>query len=48
MMVADRGGPIPNNVYDYSFDEVFGLYRKAIDPGMQELAKLFRDRPIIP
>ena len=48
MMVVVRGGVIPNNVYDYSFDELFGLYRKTIDPEMQEVAKLFRDRQIIP
>ena len=47
MIVFDRRCPIPNDVYDYSFDELFGLYRKAIDPEMQELAKLLRDRQII-
>ena len=35
MMAVDRGGPIPNDVYDYSFDELFGLYRKAIYPEKQ-------------
>ena len=48
MMVVDRGGPIPNEVFDYSFNELFRLYRKATDPEMQELAKILRDRQIIP
>ena len=48
MMVVDRVGPIPNNVYDYSFQELSGLYRKAIDPEMQELVKALRDRHIVP
>ena len=48
MMIVDRGGPIPNDVYDYNFDELFGLYRTAIDPEMQELAKILRYRQIIP
>ena len=39
MMVVDRGVPIPNNVHDYSFGELFGLYREAIDPEMRELEK---------
>ena len=47
MLVVDRRGPIPNNVYEYSFDELFGLYRNAIDPGMQVLVKGLRDRQII-
>ena len=46
--VADRGGPNANDVYDYSFDESFGLYRKTIDPEMQELVKILRNRQIIP
>ena len=48
MVVVDRGGPIRNNVCEYSFGELFGLYRKAIDPQMQELIKLVRDRQSIP
>ena len=44
MMVVDRVGPVPNNVYDYSFDELFGLNRKTIKPEMQELLELVRDR----
>ena len=39
MVVVVRGGPKPNNVYDYTFGEVFGLYRKAIDPEMQVFVK---------
>ena len=47
MMVVDGGGPIPNNVCEYNLGELFCLYRKAIDLGMQELVKLLRDRQII-
>ena len=32
LLVVDRGGPIPNDVYGYSFDELLCLYRNAIDP----------------
>ena len=39
MLVVDRGGPIPNNVYDYTFDELYKLYREAIDPEMQDLVE---------
>ena len=46
MLIIDRGGPIPNNAYDYIFNELFGLYRKATDTEMQELAKALRDRHI--
>ena len=48
MTIVDRGCPIPDNVYDYSFGELFSLYRKAIDPEMQDLAKELRERQIIP
>ena len=48
MVVVDRGGLIPNGVYVYSFGELFGLYRKAIDPEMQELAKLLKVWQTIP
>ena len=48
MMVVGRGGPMPNDVYDCSFGELFGLYRKAIDPEMRELVKSLRDRETIP
>ena len=48
MLNVGRGGPIPDNVCDYSFGELIGLYRKAIDPKMQDLAKELRDRQIIP
>ena len=39
MMFADRGGPIPNNFYDYCFGALFGLYRKVNDPEKQDLVK---------
>ena len=42
MLVGHRGGPISNDVYDYSFGDLFGLYRKAIDPEMQEVTKFSR------
>ena len=45
MVVVDRR--VPNDVYDYSFAELFSLYRKAIDPEMQGLVQLLRDRQII-
>ena len=48
MTVVDRGGPIPNIVYYYTFIELCMLYRKAIDPEMQKLIKALRDRQIIP
>ena len=48
MTVVDRGGLISNNVYDYIFDELFGLYRKAIDPEMRDFVKELRGRQIIP
>ena len=47
-LVVDRGGPIPNDVYDYTFDELFKLYRKPIDPEMQDFVKALRAREIIP
>ena len=34
MVVVDGRCPILNNVYDYSFAELFDLYRKTIDPEM--------------
>ena len=48
MLVVDRGGPIRNDVYDYTFDELYLLYLKAIDPEMQDLVKTLRYREIIP
>ena len=42
MAVVDEGGSIPNDVYDQSFAELFNLYRKTIDPEMQEFEKLSR------
>ena len=48
MVVIDRGGPIPKDVYDYNFAEMYNLYRKAIDLEMQQLVKSLSDRQIIP
>ena len=48
MVLVDRLGVIPKDVYDYTFDELYMLYRKAIDPEMQDLVKALRDRLIIP
>ena len=48
MMVVYRGDPKTINVYDYSYVELFGLYRKNEDHEMQELVKLLRDRQSIP
>ena len=39
MVVVDRGGPLFNDVYEYSFVKIFNLYRKATDPEMQGLLK---------
>ena len=47
MKVVDRGGPIPDNAYEYNLGDLFSLYRKAIDPEMQDLVKELRDRHII-
>ena len=44
IMVVDCGGPVPNIVNGYSFNELFGLYRKAIDLEMQEMVKTLGDR----
>ena len=48
MTIVNRGGPIRNNVFDCTFVEVFGLYRKAIDPEKREFVKKLRDRGVIP
>ena len=45
--IVDRGCPRPDNVYDYIFGELFGLYRKGTDPEMQDFVKELRDRQII-
>ena len=47
MTVVDRGGSIPDNAYEYNSSDLFSLYRKVIDPEMQDLTKEFRDRHII-
>ena len=48
MMVVNRGGLIPNNVYGYSFDYFFGSYWKDIVLEIQEKAKAFGDLLKIP
>ena len=48
MVVVDRGGPIPNDVYDCSFAKMFGLYRNAKDPELKEVLNLIRDRQFVP
>ena len=48
MMVVDKRGPMPNIVYGYTFGELFGLYRKAIHPEMQDFVKELRGRHNIP
>ena len=48
MVVVDRGSLLPNDVYDYTFDELNLLYRKIMDLEMQKLVKTLRDRQIIP
>ena len=48
MTVVYRGGPIPDKAYEYNLGDLFSLYRKAIDPEMQDFVKELRDRYIIP
>ena len=48
MVVVGRIGSLLWNAYDYSYNELFGSYRKALDPEMQELAPAIRDRQTIP
>ena len=48
MLVFDKGGPIPNDVYDFSFGELFALYRNAVDREMRDLVSILGDRQIIP
>ena len=48
MVAVDRLGVIPNDVYDFSFAGLFMLFRKAIDPELQDLVEELRDREIIP
>ena len=47
-VVVDRGGPIPNDIFDCSFAELYNLYRKAIDPEMRDLFKSLKNREIFP
>ena len=47
MTIVDRGGLIPDNAYEYNLSDLFSLYRKAIDPEMQDFVKELRDRHII-
>ena len=48
MVVVGKGGPIPNDFFDYSFAELNNLYRKAIDRAIRELVKSLRDRQVVP
>ena len=48
MMVVDTGGPVPNDVYDFSVEDLYGLYHEAIDPENQEMVKLLRHIQVIP
>ena len=48
MVVVSRGDPIPNDVSDFSFAELFKLYRNATDPEMRELVNSPRDRQNLP
>ena len=48
MVVVDWLGVIPNDVYDYTFDELYMLNRKAIDTEMHDLVKALRHRQIVP
>ena len=48
MLVIERGGLIPNDVYDYTFDELYKLYREAIDLEIKDLIKALKDRQITP
>ena len=48
MVFVDRGGSILDNDYEYGLGELFGLYRKAIDPEMQDFEKQLRVRHNIP
>ena len=48
MTVVDRGGPIPDNAYEYNLGGLFSLYLKVMDPEMQDLVKELRNRHIIP
>ena len=48
MVVVKTSGVLPYNVYDYTFDELYMLYHKTIDPEMQTLVKALSDRQTIP
>ena len=48
MTIIDRGCPIPHNVYDYTFGELFALYRKAVHTEMQVFVEELKDRQINP
>ena len=40
-LIIHRGGSIPDKVNNSQMDEMFHLWRKAADPEMQELLKIF-------
>ena len=48
MVVVNRRGPGPNDVYDYTFGDLYMLCRKAIDPETEDLVKTLIDSEIIP
>ena len=48
MVVVDSLGVIPKDVYDYTFNILYMLYRKAIEPEMQDVVKALRHRDFIP
>ena len=48
MLVVIRGGPIPNDVCDYTFDNFCMLYRIAIDLEKQNIVKALRVEEITP
>ena len=47
MLGVHTRGPLPHDVYGYTFDELLMLYRKAIDPEKQDLVEALKDRQII-
>ena len=43
LVVVDRVGLIPNDVNEYTFDELYVLYRKTIAPELKNFVKAIRD-----
>ena len=48
MVVVDVVGVIPNVVRHYIFDYLYIIYRKSVDPEVQDLVDALKDRQIIP